>query len=97
MDDLKVIILAELTLRPECVAEVLAVADEAHTLIIQEPGCDLMLRAHKAGQPNFLVFYEVSKSKEAQEWHLQHDYAQAFFAVIDGKLQSEPSVQHLKE
>ena len=97
MENKKVILLVELTLRPECVAEVLAVADQSRARTVQEPGCELMLRAHKAGQPNVLVLYEVFKSKEAHEWHLQQDYAKAFFAIIECKLLSEPSVQQLEE
>ena len=93
----KVIIHAELTLRPEFLAEVLAVAATSLALTLQEEGCELLMQTRKVGEPNTLVLFEVFKSREAHDWHLAQAYSKAFFAVIEGKLAGEPTVYHLEE
>jgi quinol monooxygenase YgiN len=92
----KFILLVQAHVKPECREEVLnaARANFPHTLA--EPGCEAFFQTTAADNLNELVFFEVFSSVAAHEVHLTQDYAEAFFAALEGKLISPPSIKKLQ-
>ena len=74
MDDRKIYLLAELTIRPEFLEEVKAILEEALIPTLQEPGCEALYETGRKDEPHKLVFFEVFSSAAAHEFHLERDY-----------------------
>jgi quinol monooxygenase YgiN len=86
----KVIVLAEIPVRAEHVDAVIALSDAALEPTLAEPGCEIFYQTRKKDEPNTLVFFEVFKSKEALDVHMQAAYTKNFFTGVEGKLAGKP-------
>jgi quinol monooxygenase YgiN len=91
----KFILLVQAQVKPEFREDVLSAAKTNFPFTIAEPGCEAFFQTTSADNPNELVFFEVFSSTEAHEVHLTQDYAEAFFAVLEGKLLSPPNIKKL--
>lgn len=97
MDNPKVTILAELTVQPQYLAEVKALAEATARLNRAEPGCEAFIVSTKQDDPNTLVLFEVFASVAAHEAHLATSYAQHFFATVPAKLAKEAVLTKLDQ
>ena len=97
MKDLKVIVLAELTVNPIFLEEVKIAARKSVDAAIKEPGVELFMLTSQPEKPNCLVFFEVYKSKEAHESHLQTEHARQFFLTSQGKMLKPSKLTFLSE
>ncbi len=95
MEDKKIYLLAELTIRPECLEEVKAILEEALIPTLQEPGCEALYETGREDEPHKLVFFEVFSSAAAHEFHLEQDYTKRLFASLEGKLSGAPIMTKL--
>lgn len=86
----KVIILVEIPVSAEHVDAVIALSDATLGPTLAEPGCEIFYQTRKKDEPNTLVFFEVFKSKEALDLHMQAPYTKSFFAGVEGKLAGKP-------
>ena len=93
----KVIILAELTLQPQYLAEVKALAAATAQFNRTEPGCEAFFVTTKRDDPNTLVLFEVFASAAAHEAHLATDYARHFFATVLAMLAKAPVLTNLNQ
>jgi len=97
MEDLKVIVLAELTVKPEFSEEIKAAARKSVESAIEEPGVEFFKLTYQPENPNCLVFFEIYKSKEAHESHLQTEHAKRFFLATQGKMLKPSKLTYLSE
>ena len=81
MEDKKIYLLAELTIRPGFLQQVKAILAEALIPTLQEPGCEALYETGRKDDPHKLVFFEVFSSAEAHEFHLQQDYTKRMFVA----------------
>ena len=95
MEDKKIYLLAELTVRPEFLQEVKASLREALIPTLQEPGCEALYETGRKDDPHKLVFFEVFSSAAAHEFHLEQDYTKRMFASLEGKLSGVPTLTKL--
>jgi quinol monooxygenase YgiN len=95
MEDTKIYLLAELTVRPESLEEVKAILKEALVPTLQEPGCEALYETGRKEDPQKLVFFEVFSSKGAHEFHLERDYTKRLMASLEGKLSGTPTLTNL--
>ena len=96
MEDQKLIVLAELTVRPKFIEKVVALSRENINFSLQEPGCETFIMTCKRNERNVLVFFEIWASHEALQWHMERPYAKEFFKKISEKLAKEPELQFLE-
>lgn len=89
MSNSKVIILAEISIKPEFLDEVKALCAASLKPTLQELGCEAFYQTIKINEPTTLVFFEVFTSQEALNLHMEADYTKAFFAGIQGKATSK--------
>src|SRR6267378_4139855 len=92
MDDRKIYLLAELTIRPEFLEEVKALLEEALIPTLQEPGREALYETGRKDEPHKLVFFEVFSSAAAHEFHLEQDYTKRVFASLEGKMSEGPTL-----
>lgn len=92
----KFILLVQARVKPEHREAVLNAARTNFPQTLAEPGCEALFQTTAADDPNELVFFEVFSSVEAHEVHLTQDYAETFFAALEGKLLSPPTVKRLQ-
>ena len=95
MEDKKIYLLAELTIRPEFLQEVKAILAEALIPTLQEPGCEALYETGRKDDPHKLVFFEVFTSAAAHEWHLEQDHTRRLFASLEGKMAGPSTVTRL--
>jgi quinol monooxygenase YgiN len=95
MDDKKIYLLAELTIRPEFLEEVKIILEEALIPTLQEPGCEALYETGRKDEPHKLVFFEVLSSAAAHEFHLEQDYTKRVFASLGGKMSEVPIITKL--
>jgi quinol monooxygenase YgiN len=95
MEDKKIYLLAELTIRPEFLEEVKAVLEQALIPTLQEPGCEALYETGRKDEPHKLVFFEVFSSAAAHEFHLEQDYTKRLFASLEGKMSGVPIMTKL--
>ena len=95
MEDRKIYLLAELTIRPGFLQEVKAILAEALIPTLQEPGCEALYETGRKDDPHKLVFFEVFSSAAAHEFHLQQDYTKRAFALLEGKTSEAPTLTAL--
>ncbi|GAB3590390.1 putative quinol monooxygenase [Hymenobacter daeguensis] len=96
METQKFILLAQVTVRPEFLAEVTALAKATLVPTLQEPGCEVFVQTARKDDPNTLVFFEMFTSEQANELHLAQDYTKAFFAGVQGKVAAPPTMTLLQ-
>jgi quinol monooxygenase YgiN len=95
MEDKKIYLLAELTIRPGFLEEVKAILKEALIPTLQEPGCEALYETGRKDDPHKLVFFEVFSSAAAHEFHLEQDYTKRLFASLEGKMSGVPIMTKL--
>jgi quinol monooxygenase YgiN len=93
----KIIVLAELTVKPEFLEEVIAISRKNINSSLQEPGCETFIMTVKKAEPNTLVFFEIWSSQEALQLHVEEAYTKQFFAEIPERLVTAPVLQFLEE
>jgi quinol monooxygenase YgiN len=95
MEDKKIHLLAELTIRPGFLEEVTATLKEALIPTLQEPGCEALYETGRKDDPHKLVFFEVFSSGAAHEFHLEQDHTKRLFASLDSKVSGVPTLTRL--
>src|SRR2546427_11901832 len=92
----KIYLLAELTILPGFLEEVKAILKEALSPTPQEPGCEALYETGRKDDPHKLVFFEISSSAAAREFHLEQDYTKRVFASLDGNVSGAPTRTKLR-
>ena len=82
MPNEKVILLIEAKIQPARRAELLEVARQYLPLVRAEPGVEAFYLTARQDDPNTFVFYEIYKSKAAQDFHLAQDFTKKFLATL---------------
>ena len=80
----KVIMLIEAKIQPARRAELIEAARQYLPLVRAEPGVEAFYLNARQDDPNAFVFYEIYKSKAAQDFHLQQDFTKKFLAILKG-------------
>lgn len=78
----KIIMLIEAKIQAQRRDEIIAAARQYVPLVRAEPGVEAFYVAAREDDPNTLIFYEVYKSKTAQDFHLQQDFVKKFLAML---------------
>ena len=78
----KVIMLIEAKIQPQLRAELVEAARQYLPLVRAESGVDAFYLTAREDDPNTFVFYEIYKSKAAQDFHLQQDFTKKFLARL---------------
>ena len=78
----KVIMLIEAKILPQRRAELVEAARQYLPQVRAEPGVEIFSITARQDDSNMFVFYEVYKSKAAQDFHLQQDYTKQFLATL---------------
>jgi quinol monooxygenase YgiN len=82
MPNEKVIMLIEAKILPPHRAELIVAARQYLPLVRSEPGVEAFYLTARQDDPNTFVFYEIYKSKAAQDFHLQQDFTKKFLATL---------------
>ena len=82
MSNEKVIMLIEAKIQPQRCAEMVEAVRQYLPLVRAEQGVDAFYVTARKDDPNTFVFYEVYKSQEAQDFHLQQDFTKKFLATL---------------
>ena len=82
MTDEKIIMLIEAKIQPQRRAELMDALREYLPLVRAEPGVEAFYVAAREDDSNTFVFYEIYKSKAAQDYHLQQDFTKKFLATL---------------
>jgi quinol monooxygenase YgiN len=82
MANQEVIMLIEAKIQAQRRDEIIAAARQYVPLVRAEPGVEAFYLSTREDNPNTLVFYEVYKSKAAQDSHLQQDFVKKFLATL---------------
>ena len=82
MPNEKVIMLIEAKIQPARRAELLQAARQYLPLVRAEPGVEAFYLTAREDDPNTLVFYEIYKSKGAQDFHLAQNFTKTFLATL---------------
>ena len=82
MPNEKVIMLIEAKIQPQRRAGLIEAARQYLPLVRAEPGVEGFYLTAKQDDPNTFVFYEIYKSKAAQDFHLQQDFTKKFLATL---------------
>ena len=82
MNDERVIMLIEAKIQPQRRAELIDALREYLPRVRAEPGVEAFHVAARTDDSNTFVFYEIYKSQEAQNFHLQQDFTKKFLATL---------------
>ena len=82
MTDDKVIMLIEAKIQPPRRAELIEALREYLPLVRAEPGMEAFYATARDNDPNTFVFFEVYKTKAAQDFHLQQDFTKKFLTTL---------------
>lgn len=82
MANQKIIMLIEAKIQAQRRDEIIAAARQYVPLVRAEPGVEAFYLTAREDDPNRLIFYEVYKSKAAQDSHLQQDFVKKFLAML---------------
>jgi quinol monooxygenase YgiN len=82
MTNEKAIMLIEAKIQPQRRAAVVEALGQYLPLVRAEPGVEAFYVTSRKDDPNTLVFYEIYKSKAAQDFHLQQDFTKKFLATL---------------
>ena len=91
----KVILLVEAKVKPEYRATVVAAAQENLPLTLAEPGVEAFYQTVRDDDPNRLVFFEVFRSKDAHDLHMEEEYTKKVFRTLEGRLSAPPVITKL--
>ncbi|MGI4871115.1 MAG: putative quinol monooxygenase [Janthinobacterium lividum] len=97
METQKFMLLAEVTVLPEFLTEITALAKATLLPTLKEPGCEIFVQTAKQDDPNTLIFFEVFSSEAANQLHLDAPYTKDFFAGVQGKLAKKPTMTLLHQ
>ena len=78
----KVIMLIEARIQPQSRAELVEATRQYLPLVRSEAGVEAFYVTTRKDDPNTFVFYEVYKSKAAQDFHLRQDFTKKFLATL---------------
>ena len=78
----KVIMLIEAKIQPARRAELVEAARAYLPLVRAESGVEAFYLTERQDDPNIFVFYEIYKSKAAQDFHLAQDFTKKFLATL---------------
>ena len=78
----KVIMLIEAKIQPQRRAELIEGLREYLALVRSEAGVEAFYVSARKDDANTFVFYEVYKSRAAQDFHLQQDFTKKFLAAL---------------
>lgn len=82
MTNTKVIMLIEAKIQPQRRTEMIEAARQYLPLVRAEPGVEAFYLTARQDDPNTLVFYEIYRSKAAQDFHLQQDFTKKFLTTL---------------
>ena len=82
MTDDKIIMLIEAKIQPQRRAELIEALREYLPLVRAEPGMEAFYVTARDNDPNTFVFFEVYKTKAAQDFHLQQDFTKKFLTTL---------------
>jgi len=82
MPNEKVIMLIEAKIQPQRRAELIEAARQYLPLVRAEPGVEAFYLTARQDDPDTFVFYEIYRSKAAQDFHLQQDFTKKFLAIL---------------
>ena len=82
MTDEKVIMLIEAKIQPQRRAELIEALREYLPLVRAEPGVEAFYVTARKDDSNAFVFYEIYKSKAAQDFHLQQGFTRKFLVTL---------------
>jgi quinol monooxygenase YgiN len=82
MTNTKVIMLIEAKIQPQRRTEMIEAARQYLPLVRAEPGVEAFYLTTRQDDPNTLVFYEIYRSKAAQDFHLQQDFTKKFLTIL---------------
>ncbi|MBE9462703.1 putative quinol monooxygenase [Dyadobacter subterraneus] len=97
MSSLKYIVMAQVSVQPEHLQEVIALSAKTLKLTLEEPGCEAFYQTCKTDDPHTLVFFEVFTSREAFDLHMAADYTRAFFDGVKDKVSAKPESVTLQQ
>jgi quinol monooxygenase YgiN len=78
----KVIMLIEAKIQPLQRTGLIEAARQYLPLVRAEAGVEAFYLTAREDNPNTFVFYEIYKSKAAQDFHLQQDFTKKFLATL---------------
>ena len=82
MPNEKVIMLIEAKIQPQRRAELIEAARQYLPQVRAETGVEAFYLNARQDDPNLFVFYEIYRSKAAQDFHLQQDFTKKFLATL---------------
>ena len=82
MPNEKVILLIEAKIQPQHRAELVEAARRYLPLVRAEQGVEAFYLTARQDEPSTFVFYEIYKSKAAQDFHLQQDFTKTFLGIL---------------
>ena len=82
MPNEKVILLIEAKIQPQRRAELVEAARLYLPQVRAEPGVEAFYLTARQDDPNTFVFYEIYRSKAAQDFHLQQDFTKKFLLTL---------------
>ena len=82
MPNEKVILLIEAKIQPTRRAVLLKAAHHYLPLVRAEPGVEVFSLTARQDDPDTFVFYEIYKSKSAQDFHLQQVFTKKFLVTL---------------
>jgi quinol monooxygenase YgiN len=97
MSNDKVILLIEAKIQPAHRVELVEAARQYLPLVRAEPGVEAFYLTARQDDPNTFVFYEIYKSKAAQDFHLAQDFTKKFLATLKNAQVGDRVRTHLTE
>ena len=82
MTNEKVIMLIEAKVQPQRRAELVDAIRQYVPLVRAEPGVEAFYVTARKDDPTTFVFYEIYRSRAAQDFHLQQDFTKKFLATL---------------
>lgn len=82
MSNEKVIMLIEAKIQPDRRAELIEAARQYLPQVRAESGVEAFYLTARQDEPNTFVFYEIYRSKAAQDFHLEQDFTKTFLAIL---------------
>jgi quinol monooxygenase YgiN len=80
--DEKVIMLIEAKIQPQRRTDLIVAARHYLPQVRAEPGVEAFYLTARQDDPNTFVFFEIYRSKEAQDFHLNQDFTKKFLATL---------------
>lgn len=81
----KITVLAEITILPGYENEIRVAAEKIWIATRKEDGCELFIFNEKKEEPT-IVFFEVFKSVEDFEYHVQAEHTKNFLSCLENKV-----------